>query len=426
MDFHSLMGRASTMMTGKRNDDVISDRLNYRYTVTILVGFAILNMNRLHTDQIKCWIPAFFTPNYDEYVRSICFVQNTYFVEHTDKIPKSSNLKKENEILYYQWIPFFLLVKAFLFYIPRISWNTLGLKSGIQVGDLVELSYDYKQPSTDSAHRQTCMNHIIDTIDQYCNDHRRQHDSRAHLNVLQRCFSSGWCLTGKYLGNYLVVLYLTTKLMYIGVSLFQIYLLGLMLGSNFAFYGIQVIDRFFRGIHWDTESRLFPKTTLCDFTIREYGHPKLSHDYTVPCVLPLNLFNQQMFTLLYFWYVVVIALNICDFFVWLKAVTVRHRLDFIRKRLQTKKQSLVRDMKNQAKIRAFVNDYLESDGYFILSLIKENSSDYVATEVIQRLYIERFLPRYINETARTISIYDDIDTRKDANTKRSNLCSWIC
>lgn len=50
------MGRASTMMSGKRNDDSMSDRLNYRYTVAILIIFAIINMNRLYTDQIKCWV----------------------------------------------------------------------------------------------------------------------------------------------------------------------------------------------------------------------------------------------------------------------------------------------------------------------------------------------------------------------------------
>ena len=59
MDFHSLMGRASIMMTGKRNDDGISDRLNYRYTVGILIVLGIINMNRIYTDQIKCWVNHF-------------------------------------------------------------------------------------------------------------------------------------------------------------------------------------------------------------------------------------------------------------------------------------------------------------------------------------------------------------------------------
>ncbi|CAF1040073.1 unnamed protein product [Rotaria sp. Silwood1] len=425
MDFHTLMRQASNIVLSKRYDDCTSDRLNYRYTVGILLVFAIINTNRLYAEQIRCWVPAFFTPNYDEYVRSVCFVQNTYYVEHTDKTPKSLTIKKESEILFYQWIPFILLVKAFLFYIPRISWNTFGLKSGVQVSDLVESSFDYKLPTTDAVHREMCLDYVVDSIDQYCNDHRQLSEARIHLNIIQRILITRWCLTGKYLGNYLVVLYLTTKLMYIGVSLFQILLLSVMLGSNFAVYGIQVLDRFFRGIHWDTESRLFPKTTLCDFTIREFGHPKRSHDYTVPCVLKLNLFHEQMFTFLYFWYAIVISLNIGDFFLWLYAITPQYRLNFIRKRLHSKKYPLTKEINDQSKIITFTNDYLEPDGFFILSLIKENTSDYVAAKIVHRLYTKKFLKRYFNQTIAT-AIYNDNHSKKDNDSKRHHLCSLIC
>ncbi|CAF1417700.1 unnamed protein product [Adineta ricciae] len=430
MDIHSLMGRASTMMSGKRNDDSMSDRLNYRYTVAILVIFAIINMNRLYTDQIKCWVPAFFTPNYDEYVRSVCFVQNTYYLKHADKIPKSLNAKKQSEILYYQWIPFLLLIKAFLFYIPRMSWNAFGLKSGVQLSDLVESSFDYKLPTTDAAHRQMCLDYVISTIDEYCNDHRRQAEARKHLNVLQHKFSISCCLSGRYLGNYLVVLYMTTKLLYIGISLFQIFILSILLGSNFAFYGIEVIDRLFRGMNWDSETRLFPKTTLCDFTVREFGHPKLSHEYTVPCVLPLNLFNQQMFTFLYFWYLIVILLNIGDFFLWLYIISPGNRRAFIRTRLHTKKYPLTNATRDVEKIRMFADEYLEADGFFMLILIKENSSDFVASEIIHHLYTDKFLARYFRHT--TATIYDAIDTKHEDDDlegngkRRRQFCSLVC
>ncbi|UJR25294.1 hypothetical protein I4U23_006646 [Adineta vaga] len=409
------MGRASTMMSGKRNDDSMSDRLNYRYTVAILVIFAIINMNRLYTDQIKCWVsdlisvPAFFTPNYDEYVRSVCFVQNTYYIKHVDKIPKSSNIKRQSEILYYQWIPFLLLMKAFLFYIPRMSWNTFGLRSGIQISDLVESSYDYKLPTTDAAHRQMCLDYVISTIDEYCDDHRRQVDARKHLNILQRKFSFGWCLSGKYLGNYLVVVYMTTKLLYIGIS-------------HWAFVS-----------SWDSETRLFPKTTLCDFTVREFGHPKLAHEYTVPCVLPLNLFNQQMFTFLYFWYLIVILLNIGDFFLWLYIISPRNRYSFLRTRLHTKKYPLTNATSDSEKIRRFADEYLEADGFFMLTLIRENSSDFVASEIIHHLFTDKFLTRYFRDTTTTTTIYDAIDTKHDDNDsdnnktkRRHQFCSLIC
>ncbi|CAF3554598.1 unnamed protein product, partial [Rotaria sordida] len=82
---------------------------------------------------------------------------------------------------------------------------------------------------------------------------------------------------------------------------------------------------------------------------------------------------------------------------------------------------------DQSKILAFTNDYLEADGFFILSLIKENSSDYVAAEIVHRLYTEKFLKRYPNKTTTTTKIiYDDNYTKKDNDSKRSHLCSLIC
>ena len=75
MDFSSLMGRASTMMLGKRNDDRMSDRLNYRYTVGILVVFAIINMNRLYTDQIRCWVK---TSQFN--ILDLFFLSNLWFL----------------------------------------------------------------------------------------------------------------------------------------------------------------------------------------------------------------------------------------------------------------------------------------------------------------------------------------------------------
>ena len=197
-------------------------------------------------------------------------------------------------------------------------------------------------------------------------------------------------------------------------------------GNNFTLFSRS-------GTHWDTESRLFPKTTLCDFTIREFGHPKLAHEYTVPCVLPLNLFNQQMFTFLYFWYLIVILINIADFFLWLNALRPGNRRAFIHKRLHSKKYPLRRGVNERANVLAFINEYLEADGFFLLSLIKENSSDYVAAEIVHRLYAEKFLPHYAHDLPFAAStIYDEIngndkgaDSQRDPRRRR-HLCAMIC
>ena len=137
-----------------------------------------------------------------------------------------------------------------------------------------------------------------------------------------------------------------------------------------------------------------------------------------------------MFTFLYFWYAIVILLNIGDFFLWLYTISPRNRRAFIRKRLHSKKYPLTNETRDREKINIFTDDYLEGDGFFMLTLIKENSSDFVASEIVHRLYTEKFLKNYFRET--TTTIYDAIDTKQDddesiSNIKRRHhLCSMIC
>ena len=137
-----------------------------------------------------------------------------------------------------------------------------------------------------------------------------------------------------------------------------------------------------------------------------------------------------MFTFLYFWYAFIISLNIGDFLLWLCTISARNRYVFICKRLRSKKYSLTNKMGNLEKIKTFVNDYLEVDGFFMLTLIKENSSDFVATEIVHRLYKEKFLNKYFKETM-TTAIYDAIDTKQDEDSSNKikrhlHLRSTIC
>ncbi len=62
---------------------------------------------------------------------------------------------------------------------------------------------------------------------------------------------------------------------------------------------------------------MYLEVTLCDFMIREIGNPNKSHRYTVQCVLPINLFNQQIFTVIWFWYVIVLCYNTQSLISWI-------------------------------------------------------------------------------------------------------------
>ena len=62
-----------------KKDDDFSDRLSSRYTVLLLIIFAIV-VSIMHNmwDPIKCWAPVHFTGNHVKYTNSYCWVRNTF------------------------------------------------------------------------------------------------------------------------------------------------------------------------------------------------------------------------------------------------------------------------------------------------------------------------------------------------------------
>ena len=123
---------------------------------------------------------------------------------------------------------------------------------------------------------------------------------------------------------------------------------------------------------------------FCDFTIREPNHPKESHRYTVQCVLPFNLFNQQIFTYLYFWLVIISCFNFVSILVWLYRLLPYRNFYYFERRLSTSHASSSNDDDDLKK--KFVYRYLQGDGTFMIHLIISNVSDYVCRRIITELY----------------------------------------
>ena len=110
---------------------------------------------------------------------------------------------------------------------------------------------------------------------------------RIKIAVSTVCF---W--TGKRLGNYLVVLYMFVKTLWLTNAVSQLFLLNRFIGNDYHAFGIEIIEMLMSGQEWH-ELRHFPRVTYCDFKIREIGN---QHDWTVQCVLRINLFNEVIIT----------------------------------------------------------------------------------------------------------------------------------
>ena len=95
-----------------RNDDDLSDRLNHRYTVILLVIFTVIvSATQYVGSPIHCWSPAYFTDSHVAFADSVCWVTNTYYLPEPDVMPGQPGVMKRH-IAYYQWVPLVLLAQV--------------------------------------------------------------------------------------------------------------------------------------------------------------------------------------------------------------------------------------------------------------------------------------------------------------------------
>jgi hypothetical protein len=100
---------------------------------------------------------------------------------------------------------------AFFFYLPRVIWRTLSVRSGIDLLDIIEAADDTKKDKKFNE-RGDLIKYIVDTIDMYVDDARRQADAeKRQASLLRKLFQLMCCMTGKFLGNYFITLYMFIK-----------------------------------------------------------------------------------------------------------------------------------------------------------------------------------------------------------------------
>ncbi|KER33113.1 hypothetical protein T265_01004 [Opisthorchis viverrini] len=382
MDTHFFAGLTKFKLdAGKfRRDDDFSDRFSHTFTPLLLVIFTLVISARQYIGKpIACWVPTEFTRAQEEYAESVCWVTSTYFIPTREvNVPVNLADREDRKIHYYQWVPFILMIQAFLFNLPCIVWRLFNWQSGIHLSSIMEVACEIemiKDPETRKSNVTYVARHIEDAL-------TTQREYRSGCGVKCRHFLARSCCLwfGKRYGNYLICLYLITKSLYILNVVGQFFFMNRILGTNYTFYGIDLLRDIAEGIVWQ-ESGNFPRITLCDFEVRKLANV---HRHTVQCVLPINMFNEKIFIFLWFWFILVAAVNTSSFLYWsYKSSFQGNRVHFIRKFLKLRDALEPGDKKRTA---AFVDSYLRQDGVFILRLVGLNAGELVASEIVERLW----------------------------------------
>lgn len=184
----------------------------------------------------------------------------------------------------------------------------------------------------------------------------------------------------RFYGSFLAIVYIGVKVLYLLNAVFQLAALEHLLGLRHHMHGVDFFTRLFSESA-GVESPLFPRVAYCDFKVRYLGNVMA---YTVQCSLPINLFNEKIFIIVWFWLIFMLATTIISLAVWLwRFLYMPQNINWVRGRLFALEIGLDAPPK---EFSIFVNHYLRRDGVFIMRLVAINSSDLVASEMLVEMW----------------------------------------
>ncbi|OAF70140.1 hypothetical protein A3Q56_02039 [Intoshia linei] len=371
-----LLGSTDDLNT--RSDDDGIDRLHRSVTVTMLVVFAFIVTTGQYVGQpISCWVPAHFTGNHEDYANAYCWVKNTYYLPFDKNIPKIHQQHIRHMIPYYQWVPIILLLQAGLFFFPCLFWRSLNNRSGINIDILITSTI----PVPNKLDEFNYVKYICNQLDRYIRNLAIDKNKKKTIS-LKHILNPFSYFIGMSKGNYLLSLYITTKVLYLLNAIMQIVILDKFLGYSFISYGVDVLWSMYVGSEW-TGSKRFPRVTMCDFLIRRVGNIQR---YTVQCALPINLFNEKIYLVIWFWFLFLVLLTSVNLISWLCSSFIRSDYKFIEKIFLRKMAFSQQEYINENSLKIFVQDYLKPDIIFLLRLFSKNTSYFTMVRVVKELY----------------------------------------
>ncbi|KRX19430.1 Innexin-10 [Trichinella nelsoni] len=358
------------------NDDA-TDQLHYRFTSCLLIVLAmIVSFKQFGGRPIECMVPEMFSSAWEQYAESFCWAQDNYFIPFSDDIPDDIESRQKSRISYYQWVPFFLLTSALSFQIPYYLWRIMSHRSGIRLQSIIEHVRDPKNvmPDVRRCTLRMLTVHIENALKfqrRVCKKNLKPHKILLFLNL-------------PYTSNYISVLYLIIKCLYLANVIGQFLVMNFFLETQTkdSLYGWHVLRNLLNGTQWHT-SGFFPRVTLCDFEVRVMGNLQR---YSVQCVLVINLFNEKIFIFLWFWYHLLTLVTLSSFIYWFSMIS----LPCFSKWFITRHLELA-DMPFDAKesrddVRRFVGEYLRADGVFVLRFLNMSTGVIFTSDLIASLW----------------------------------------
>nr|XP_031829037.1 innexin shaking-B isoform X1 [Nomia melanderi] len=340
------------------SEDTIIFRLHYRATVALLLGGCVtLACKSISGSPIHCEASG----SVDKVVlETFCWLHTTYSMVHAFNkslgqavpYPGVSNSKgvglhghtshplvKQHK--YYQWVIFFLLLQAILFYTPRWLWK------GWEGGKIHALMMDLDIGLCSEVEKKQKKKMLLD----YLWENLRFHN---------------WWAYRYYLCEVLALVNVVG----------QMFLMNRFFDGAFLTFGIDVL----RFLESDQEDRVdpmiyvFPRMTKCTFY--KYGVSGEVERHDAVCILPLNVVNEKIYVFLWFWF---LFLGVLSFITVLYRIVIifspRTRVYLLRLRFRLVRREAIETIVRRSKV----------GDWFLLYMLGENLDTVIYRDVMHEL-----------------------------------------
>ncbi|KAF8773766.1 innexin inx2-like [Argiope bruennichi] len=258
-------------------------RLHYKFTgLALLFASILVSGYQFFGNPIMC-IQRDDVP--EQLLNTYCWIEGTFTLPKalTKKVgtevvhPGVDKYEAGDEVVehsYYQWVCFVLFLQATIFCFPHFLWRNL------ESGRMKNLVQKLRNPVLTSKESEECFNGLA-------------------------CYFRG----RRFEHQYYAIKFLFCEILNLVIVIAQIYFIDVFLGGQFRKYGIEVI----KYANEEQENRLdpmikvFPRITKCTF--HKYGSSGDVQKHDALCLLPLNIINEKIFIVMWFWFVILAVLD---------------------------------------------------------------------------------------------------------------------
>ncbi|PAA69717.1 hypothetical protein BOX15_Mlig000963g3 [Macrostomum lignano] len=382
------------------------DRMHFIWTPMLLLLCSLVVFGKEYIgNPMHCVFsgnPQHHPSGFLDFAQSYCWAYGTYAYSKDAAIRLTGyrkDVEKQEEywtetisnqlLTYYQWVPYALLAQCVITYLPKLIWQLIcSRKFGSDIYSLISLAAEARTSSANEFRQQA--DRIADVIERllmYNREYRHGRLQQLKATLYNRC---SLLVPSKRTGTMLTILYVLVKLLCLANVVGQLFFMAVFLGfwrRGIFTFGWTIVQNLNHGRGWK-HTMLFPLHTLCYLTTSI--DPGTTNAYVGQCTLPVNIINEKVYILLFFWFVSLGVVTVLSIARWTcRLLFTRSRVSFVKCLLYLSaldSSDAESRLVDKLSIKSFIEKFLRHDGVFLVLMLSEGSDKVITAEVLRRLY----------------------------------------